>query len=189
MKKILLLVLISLLSISATPSGTSAAPLSQVTPPADPDAYRLEQYNAGGLTSVVFIFDNGGVVTYEEQAPDGTVLVNRSATAAEENFYIKHVHGLRIAEAENSLTGNPEGGGNVYETWVANRTAELQSCQDDMGAGIAVNFNDLGVNAQNNTIRRMQECIQTNSRVHKQVIKNLYELLLVEDILEANIAP
>lgn len=181
---LLLLIVVITITVLAMSNSVGASSNNQVSPPIDENnaLWRNDIWANSTLQHVTFLYSNAGTIMYERQSSLGVVLESRIATAQEQTVYYENLDNSLVIEALNNITGSIGGEPN-YKTWVDNRTLELQSCEDDMSTGQGLLFNNLGANGQNQTITRMQECIKTNSRVHRIVISNLYDLLVTEGLI------
>jgi hypothetical protein len=162
------------------------SPLTQVLPTDDPFTIR----NTYDNTFVTELYQNQSTLEIEYREVDlmgNIVTLLRPATAAEITLYnfnkLAVQNDLALAAAKQNLQGEPENGGANYQTWVTNRISDLQSCEADMLTGQGTDFAGLGANGQNQTIHRIEQCNQLNSRILRQVISNLYDLLVAEGIL------
>lgn len=156
---------------------------SQVVPPVDPYLLTFEQYENSEVQDVFYVYDLAGVLRFNHQLGDGTLVNDRVANATEITAYTDHKNLLLKQAASAELVGDFEIGQNVHQ-WTDNRAAELAQCETDMLAGTATLFNNLGVNGQNLTIQRMQQCIATNARVNRITIVKLEQLLVDRGIID-----
>lgn len=166
---------------ASTAFGNSNLP--QVVIPNDPTVVVNEVYENSVLQTVEYIYDDStGSIRYGRQDASGLVLEDREATQLEIDIYQENLNRLAIESALGSLTSNPDIGQN-FQTWVDNKSALLQACEDDMITGMGFNFASLGANGQNMTISRMQECIREGNRDLRITITKLYELLVAQGII------
>lgn len=155
----------------------NADTLRQVNPPADPYTWSDTATQNSEHLFTEFIYDDAGVIMYEVQDPDGQILESRTATAAELARYESNRFRLiRLAARADLETGPPAG----WVTWVANRVAELEACESDAAGIIAVDFNSLGPNTQDDVIQALATCAELNARVNRITIENLLDIAEIE---------
>lgn len=76
------------------------------------------------------------------------------------------------------------------QTWLSNRTTELESCEADMNALVLLlepaggDFDALGPNTRDSVISGIASCIEVNSRVNRITINKLLEILVQDGITE-----
>jgi hypothetical protein len=172
----------AILVIVLAVAGTIATGVNAQTPLDDPCVIREDVDNS--FRSEIFDI-SGTVVVRETNLLSGTVTAESTATTQQTAIYnagcVQILKEQLQATSVASLQGNE---GQQASNWVGNRAPELQSCQDDMVTGQTFDFTSLGAGGQNQTISRMQECIELNSRVNRITIQNLLDILIAEGILE-----
>ncbi len=168
-------------------SIVNAAPVSQSSSPA------LDEFSINNFfpsdDRAKFLYESplDFNVYFQIQNMSGSFISERIATANEIQFY-NFQRQDRIEERSRQfalalINIDPETG-QKWSNWVNARTLELQQCESDAAAALALgNFNAMTNGEQNAVIASLLTCQEINGKVTRKIMNTLFQVLVVDGLV------